>query len=69
MLLRQALEQTRAGMPAPVRFNSLAAVLDSMDEIPAVQHGVLDVRFGTVHNQASIMSFQTTNIAAGAQAS
>jgi hypothetical protein len=46
MLLRQALEQTRAGMPTPVLFNSRIAVLDHIDEVPAmVQKGVFDVHF------------------------
>jgi len=50
MLLRQALEQTRAGMPPPVLFNS---------RIPAMaQKGVFDVHFRTVHNGTSTRSFQ-----------
>lgn len=69
MLLRQALEQTRVGCPAPVLFNSLAVVLDSIDEVAAVQHRLLDVRYRTVHNRASIMSVQTANATPGAQAS
>jgi hypothetical protein len=48
MLLRQALEQTRAGMPAPVLFNSSIVVLD--------QKEVLDVHFHTAHNRAGIRS-------------
>jgi hypothetical protein len=49
MLLRQALEQTRAGMPTPVLFNS---------RIPAMgQKGAFDVPFRTVHNRTSHRSF------------
>jgi hypothetical protein len=36
MLLRQALEQTRAGMPTPVLFNSSIVVLDPIDEVSAM---------------------------------
>jgi hypothetical protein len=58
MLLRQALEQTRAGMPTPVQFNSRIAVLDHIDEVSAiVQKDVFDVHFHTVHNGATIRSF------------
>lgn len=70
MLLRQALEQTRAGMPTPVLFNSLGGVLAPIDEDSAtVQNGNLDVHFHSVHNRAGIRSFQSTNVATGAQAS
>ena len=49
MLLRQALEQTRAGMPTPVLFNS---------RIPAmVQKGAFDDHFRTVHNRTGTKSF------------
>jgi hypothetical protein len=49
MLLRQALEQIRAGMPPPVLFNS---------RIPAMpQKGAVDVHFRTVHNRTSTTSF------------
>ena len=58
MLLRQALEQTRAGMPTPVLFNTRGVVLDHIDEVSAmVRKGVIDVHFHTVHNRASIRSF------------
>ena len=58
MLLRQALEQTRAGMPTPVLFNSRIVVLDHIDEFSAmVRKGVFDVNFHTVHNLASTRSF------------
>ena len=54
MLLRQALEQTRAGLPAPVLFNSRRVVLDHIDEVSAmVRKGVFDVHFHVVHNRAS----------------
>jgi len=56
MLLRQALEQTRTGMPAPVLFNS--HLLDPIDEVSAmVQEDLFDVHFYTVHDRASIRSF------------
>ena len=48
MLLRQALEQTRTGMPAPVLFNSHLAM---------VQEDLFDVHFDTVHHRARIRSF------------
>lgn len=61
MLLRQALEQTRAGMPTPVQFNSRIVVLDQIDEVSAmVQKDVFDVHFHNVHNvhnDATIRSF------------
>lgn len=58
MLLRQALEQTRAGRPTPVLFNSCKVVLDQIDEVSAmVQKDVFDVHFQTVHNGATIRSF------------
>lgn len=58
MLLRQALEQTRAGMPTPVLFNSRRVVLDPIDEVSAmVRKGVIDVHFHAVHNRASFRSF------------
>ncbi|CAM3784844.1 hypothetical protein [Polaromonas hydrogenivorans] len=58
MLLRQALEHIRAGMPAPVQFNSRMVVLDQMDEVSAMmQKDVLDSHFHTVHNGATIRSF------------
>ena len=58
MLLRQALEQTRTGMPAPVLFNSHLLALDSVDGVSAmVQEDLFDFHFDTVHNRASIRSF------------
>ena len=58
MLLRQALEQTRAGMPMPVLFNSRIVVPDGVDGVSAmVQERVFDVQFHTVSNRASIRSF------------
>ena len=45
MLLRQALEQTRTGMSAPVLFNSHPAM---------VQEDLFDVHFDTIHNRARI---------------
>jgi hypothetical protein len=58
MLLRQALEQTRAGMPSPVLFNSRIVVLDHIDEVSAtVQKEAFDIHFDPVHNRASIGSF------------
>jgi hypothetical protein len=57
MLLRQALEQTRAGMPTPVLFNSRKVVLDHIDEVSAmVQKNVVGVHFHMVHSRASIRS-------------
>ena len=52
MLLRQALQQTRSGMPAPVLFNSHLLEVSAM-----VQEDLFDVHFDTVHNRASIRSF------------
>jgi hypothetical protein len=44
MLLRQALEQTRAGIPTPVQFNYRLVVLDQIDEVSAmVQKDVFDI--------------------------
>lgn len=58
MLLRQALEQTRAGKPIPVLFNTRRVVLDSIDEASAmVRKGVFDVRFHTVHHRATTRPF------------
>ena len=42
MLLRQALEQTRTGMPAPVLFNSRLLILDLIDEVSAMVQQDLD---------------------------
>jgi hypothetical protein len=57
MLLRQALEQTRAGMPTPVLFNSRPVVLNHIDEVSAmVKKDVFHVLFHTVHNRANIGS-------------
>ena len=58
MLLRQALQQTRTGMPAPVLFNSHLLALDSIDGVSAmVQEDLFDVHFDTIHNRTSIRSF------------
>lgn len=58
MLLRQALEQTRAGMPPPVLFNSRIVALDPIDEVSAMaQKEVLDVHFHPAHNRASSRPF------------
>jgi hypothetical protein len=58
MLLRQALEHTRAGMPTPVQFNSRRVALDQLDEVSAmVQKNGFDLSFHTVHNGATIRSF------------
>jgi len=55
MLLRQALQQTRTGMPAPVLFNSR---LHPIDEASAmVQEELFDFHFETIHNRPSIRSF------------
>jgi hypothetical protein len=56
MLLRQALEQTRAGMPPPILFNSRPC--DHTDEMSSmVQKDLLDARFHAVRNCATIRSF------------
>ena len=58
MLLRQALEHTRAGMPAPVQFNSRMVVFDRMDKVSAMmQKDVSDNHFHTVHHGETISSF------------
>jgi hypothetical protein len=85
MLLRQALEQIRAGKPTPVLFNSSIAALDHIDEVSAMaQKEVTDVRVHTVRNRASSRSLvrgsagqarqgqphrKTATAATGAQAS
>ena len=46
MLLRQALELTRTGMPAPVLFNS------HFEVSAMVQEDLFDVHFDTVHHRA-----------------
>jgi hypothetical protein len=57
MLLRQALEQIRAGLPAPVLFNSRMVVLDHIDEVSVMaKREVFDVHFHTAHNRAGIRS-------------
>ena len=56
MLLRQALEQTRTGRPAPVLFNSRLLILDLIDEVSSMVQQDL-VQFDTVYNRASIRSF------------
>lgn len=58
MLLRQALEQTRAGMPIPVLFNSRNVACHHLDEVSAmVQKDAFNVRFHTDRNRAAIRSF------------
>ena len=53
MLLRQALQQTRTGMPAPVLFNS--HLLDPIDGVSAmVQEDLFDFHFDTIRNRAGI---------------
>jgi hypothetical protein len=53
MLLRQALKQTRKGMPTPVLFNSL----DPIDEVSVMEEEeVFYVHFQAVHNRTSIRS-------------
>ena len=57
MLLRQALEQTRARMPAPVLFNSSIVVRERIDEVSAMeQKEILDAGFHAVHNRTGIRS-------------
>ena len=69
MLLRQALEQTRAGMPTPVLFNSRMVVLDHIDEVSAmVRKDVFDAHFHTVHNRASIRDHSFVGSAGQVQA-
>ena len=54
MLLRQALQQTRTGMPAPVLFNSHLLALDSVDGVSAmVQEDLFDFHFDTIRNRAA----------------
>ena len=55
MMLRQALEQTRTGKPAPVLFNSRLLILDLIDEVSSMVQQDL-VQFDTVYNRA-IRSF------------
>jgi hypothetical protein len=58
MLLRQALEQTRTGMPAPVLFNSRLLARHAIDEASAmVQEELFDAHFDTFHNRTGIRSF------------
>lgn len=55
MLLRQALEQTRAGMPPPVLFNSSIVVLHHTDEVSAmVRNDAFDRRFHAIRQSASV---------------
>ena len=56
MLLRQALQQTRTGMPAPVLFNSRLLAKCPIDE-DMVQEELFDFHFETIHNRPSIRSF------------
>lgn len=68
MLLRQALEQTRTGMPPPVRFNSRLPVPGPVDGVSAVaQEEVSDAHFHTVHNRASFRSFLPDSAGQGRQ--
>ena len=55
MLLRQALEQTRAGMPTPILFNSRMVGLEPADEVSGMNQD-FDVYFHTAHNWGSIRS-------------
>jgi hypothetical protein len=52
MLLRQALEQTRAGMPPPIIFNSRMVGLEPADEVSAMEDA-FDVHLHAAHNRAS----------------
>jgi hypothetical protein len=83
MLLRQALEQIRAGMPTPVLFNSSIAVLHHTDEVSTmVQKDFFDIHFHSVQNRVRSSSFgssgqlrqaqpyrQAASLVTGAQAS
>ena len=55
MLLRQALEQTRAGMPPPIRFNSLMVGLEPIDEVAAMEN-VFHSHFHAAPQRASSRS-------------
>ena len=55
MLLRQALEQTRAGMPPPILFNSRMVGLEPIDEVSAMED-VFEGQFHSAHNRASSKS-------------
>lgn len=50
MLLRQALEQTRAGMPPPILFNTRMVGLEPADE---AMQDVFDLHFHAAHNRSS----------------
>lgn len=57
MLLRQALKQTRMGMPTPVRFNSRLVTLDPIDEVSAMEEEeAFYVHFQAVPNRTSTRS-------------
>lgn len=56
MLLRQALEQTRAGMPPPVLFNSSIVVLHTDEVSSMVRNEVFDLHFHSVRRPASARS-------------
>ncbi len=55
MLLRQALEQTRAGMPPPILFNSRMVGLEPIDEVSAMED-VFDGQFHSAHNRSGSKS-------------
>ena len=72
MLLRQALEQTRTGMPAPVLFNS--HLLFPIDGVSAmVQEDLFDFHFDTRTSTGRVRQVQPYRKAAavikGAQTS
>ena len=57
MLLRQALEQTRARMPMPVLFNS-SIDCDRLDEVhDMTQEDTFCIRFPADRSRAAIRSF------------
>lgn len=57
MLLRQVLEQTRAGRPTPVLFNSSKVVLPIDEVSTMVQKDGFEVHFHTAHDHAGTRSF------------
>ena len=57
MLLRQALEQTRAGMPPPILFNTRMVGLEPADEVLPIP--AFDPRFHSGHNRASSRNFSS----------
>lgn len=57
MLLRQALKQTRMGMPTPVLFNTRLVSIEPMDEVSAMEEEeAFYVHFQAVHHRTSIRS-------------